>query len=105
MEGGYQFLDCIIAPDACSQMNRCVENIEHLNCIDKEGFFVSYCDAPMKSDDAALRHYVRQMQTHVLTPLQEKFGIDIRRTKMLLQSFRLNAKRNIPQLQVRKKTI
>ena len=31
----------------------------------------------MKSDDTALRHYVRQMKTHVLTPLQEKFGIDI----------------------------
>ncbi len=77
VEGGYQFLDCVIAPDACSQMNRCVENIEHLKCVDKEGFFVSYCDAPMKSDDTALRHYVRQMQAHVLAPLQEKFGVDI----------------------------
>lgn len=76
VEGGYQFLDCIIAPDACSQMNRCVENIEHLNCIEKEPFFVSYCDAPMKSDDTALRHYVRQMKTHVLTPLREKLGVD-----------------------------
>ena len=27
IEGGYNFLDCIIAPDACAQMNRCVENI------------------------------------------------------------------------------
>lgn len=77
VEGGYQFLDGIIAPDACAQMNRCVENIEHLNCIEKEGFFVSYCDVPMKSDDAALRHYVRQMKIHVLTPLQEKLGVDI----------------------------
>lgn len=76
VEGGYQFLDCIIAPDACSQMNRCVENIEHLNCIEKEPFFVSYCDAPMKSDDTALRHYVRQMETHVLAPLREKLGVD-----------------------------
>lgn len=80
VEGGYQFLDCIIAPDACSQMNRCVENIEHLGCIDKKdkkGFFVSYCDAPMKSDDTALRHYVRQMQAHVLAPLNNKLGVDI----------------------------
>lgn len=75
VEGGYQFLDCIIAPDACSQMNRCVENIEHLNCI--EDAFVSYFDAPMKSDDTALRHYVRQMQAHVLKPLHEKLGVDI----------------------------
>lgn len=77
VEGGYNFLDCIIAPDACAQMNRCVENIEHLNCIEKEGFFVSYCDAPMKSDDTALRHYVRQMQAHVLMPLHERLGVDI----------------------------
>lgn len=42
-----------------------------------ENFFVSYFDAPMKSDDAALRHYVRQMRTHVLAPLQERFDIDI----------------------------
>ena len=75
VEGGYQFLDCIIAPDAFSQMNRCVENIEHLNCI--EDAFVSYFDAPMKSDDTALRHYVRQMQAHVLKPLHEKLGVDI----------------------------
>lgn len=56
-------------------MNRCVENIEHLNCI--EDAFVSYFDAPMKSDDTALRHYVRQMQAHVLKPLHEKLGVDI----------------------------
>lgn len=77
VEGGYNFLDCVIAPDACAQMNRCVENIEHLDCIEKEGFFVSYCDVPMKSDDAALRHYVRQMRTHVLEPLHERLGVDI----------------------------
>ena len=77
VEGGYQFLDGMIAPDACAQMNRCVENIEHLNCIEKQGFFVSYCDAPMKSDEAALRHYVRQMKTHVLLPLHKKLNIDI----------------------------
>lgn len=75
VEGGYQFLDGIIAPDACAQMNRCVENMEHLNCI--ENSFVSYFDAPMKSDDTALRHYVRQTQEHVLKPLHEKLGVDI----------------------------
>ena len=33
-EGGYDFLDCLIAPDACAQMNRCVENID--KCRKKE---------------------------------------------------------------------
>lgn len=77
VEGGYNFLDCIIAPDACAQMNRCVENIEQLNCIEKKNFFVSYCDVPMKADDSALKHYVTQMQAHVLAPLQKKLNVDI----------------------------
>lgn len=77
MEGGFEFLDCIIAPDACAQMNRCVENIERQKLCTKEKFFVSYADVPMKSDDTALEHYVRQMREHVLTPLWENYGIDI----------------------------
>jgi benzoyl-CoA reductase/2-hydroxyglutaryl-CoA dehydratase subunit BcrC/BadD/HgdB len=77
MEGGYEFLDCIIAPDACAQMNRCVENIEHQNLCSKEKFFVSYSDVPMKSDETALKHYVNQMRLHVLEPLEKNYGIDI----------------------------
>lgn len=38
IEGGYNFLDCIIAPDACAQMNRCVENIERQKLCTKESF-------------------------------------------------------------------
>ena len=30
IEGGYQFLDCLIAPDACAMINRAVENMELL---------------------------------------------------------------------------
>lgn len=77
IEGGFNFLDCILAPDACAQMNRCVENIEHLKTNPKDTFFVSYADVPMKSDETALKHYVKQMRIRVLEPLQEHFGIDI----------------------------
>lgn len=76
LEGGYRFLDCIVAPDACAQMNRCVENVEHLGLGDKETFFVTYADVPMKSTGSALKHYVKQMQVHVLEPLRERFGLD-----------------------------
>lgn len=76
IEGGYQFLDCILAPDACAQMNRCVENIEHLQLCGKDGFFVTYADVPMKSDGTALRHYVRQMRQYILEPLAQHFHID-----------------------------
>ena len=76
LEGGFDFLDGIIAPEACAMMNRCVENIEHLNCCSKPHFFASYVDVPMKSDDITLAHYVLQMKEHVLKPLSEKLGID-----------------------------
>ncbi len=76
IEGGYQFLDCILAPDACAQMNRCVENVEHLRLCGKDGFFVTYADVPMKSDETALRHYVRQMRQYILEPLTQRFHID-----------------------------
>lgn len=77
MEGGFQFLDCIIAPDACAQMNRCVENIEHQKLCPKEKFFITYSDVPMKSDDTALAHYVKQMRIRVLEPLSKNYGIDV----------------------------
>ncbi len=77
IEGGYGFLDCIIAPDACAQMNRCVENIDKLGLGGQEHFFVTYSDVPMKSDETALRHYVRQMRQYVLEPLRDRLGIDV----------------------------
>ena len=77
IEGGFGFLDCIMAPDTCAQMNRAVENMEHLNLFGKEKFFISYADVPMKDDDSALRHYVKQMRIRVLEPLQDTYGINI----------------------------
>jgi benzoyl-CoA reductase/2-hydroxyglutaryl-CoA dehydratase subunit BcrC/BadD/HgdB len=77
IEGGYKFLDCIMAPDACAQMNRCVENIDLQKLCDKDRFFITYSDVPMKSDETALRHYVRQMRLRVLEPLHEVYGIDV----------------------------
>lgn len=77
VEGGYNFLDCIIAPDACAAMNRCVENVELLKTCEKEKFFVTYSDVPMKSDETALKHYVRQMRLRVLEPLHDVYGIDV----------------------------
>lgn len=76
IEGGYGFLDAILAPDACAQMNRCVENIEHNQLCEKEGFFISYADVPMKCDETALKHYVKQMRLHILEPLKEHYGVD-----------------------------
>lgn len=79
VEGGYNFADCIFTPDGCTMMNRCVENMELLKTLgkDKENFFYSYMEIPMKADDNGLNLYVVQCRNHILTPLKEHYGIDI----------------------------
>lgn len=77
MEGGYQFTDCLITPDGCSMLNRCVENMELLKTVDKKDYFYEYMEIPMKADDNGLNLYTLQCRNHILKPLQEKFGIDI----------------------------
>lgn len=77
IEGGYQFADCIITPDGCTMMNRCVENMELLKTMDKEKFFYEYMEIPMKADNNGLNLYVLQCKNHILKPLAENFGIDI----------------------------
>ena len=79
IEGGYNFADCIITPDGCSMMNRCVENMEMLHTLgkDKPNFFYEYMEIPMKSDDNGLNLYTLQCTNHILKPLNEKYGIDI----------------------------
>lgn len=82
IEGGYNFLDAIAGVDACAMMNRTMENIEVLNLIDKEGFFVSHIDVPYKSNEDAVKHYVQQIQLKVLNKLEENLGVDISEDSM-----------------------
>ena len=79
IEGGYNFSDCLIAPDGCSMINRCAENMELLHTMEKgkEHFFYEHMEIPMKADDNGLNLYVLQCKNHILTPLKENFGIDI----------------------------
>ncbi len=77
IEGGFKFADCIITPDGCTMMNRCVENIELLKTMDKEKFFYEYMEIPMKCDDNGLNLYTLQCTNHILKPLAENFGIDV----------------------------
>ena len=76
IEGGYQFLDCMIAPDGCTMINRCVENMELLKTMGGENFFFRYLEVPMKADENALNMYVKQCREKVLDALSENFGID-----------------------------
>ena len=49
VEGGYSFADCIVTPDGCSMMNRCVENMELLKALGagNDKFFYEYMEIPM----------------------------------------------------------
>jgi len=53
--------------------------MELLNAVaaDKEKFFYEYMEIPMKSDDNGLNLYVLQCRNHILTPLHERYGIDV----------------------------
>ena len=79
VEGGFNFADCMIAPDGCTMMNRCVENMELLKTMggDNEKFFWQYMEIPLKCDENNLELYKLQCINHILRPLHEAYGIDV----------------------------
>lgn len=77
LEGGYQFLDCLIAPDGCTMINRCVENMELLKTMPAEDFFFRYLEVPMKADENGLALYVSECRKKVLDALHENFNVDV----------------------------
>ena len=79
IEGGFNFADCMVAPDGCSMINRAAENMELLHTMDKdkENFFYENMEIPMKADDNGLNLYVLQCKNHILSPLRDHFGIDV----------------------------
>ena len=76
VEGGYEFLDAMIAPDACSMMNRAMEHFEILKVNSKPHFFVTHTDMPYKITDYTIDGYVKQMRLRVLDKLTEEYGVD-----------------------------
>ena len=79
IEGGFNFTDCLIAPDGCTMINRCVENMELLKTMGKgkPNFFQQYMEIPLKDDENGVELLELQCKNHILDPLHEKYGIDI----------------------------
>ena len=78
VEGGYNFTDCLIAPDGCTMMNRCAENMELLHTMEgNEKFFYEHMEIPFKADENGVELLVLQCKNHILTPLRETYGIDV----------------------------
>ena len=84
VEGGFNFADCVIAPDGCTMMNRCVENMELLKTMGEgnQNFFHQYMEIPLKADENGVNLCKVQCTNHILRPLQEKYGIDISEEKI-----------------------
>lgn len=76
IEGGYNFLDALLASETCSEMNRSLEHFEMLDLIPNERFFVTFIDAPFKVEDHTVKHYVKQLRLKVLDKLNEVYGVD-----------------------------
>lgn len=79
VEGGFNFADCVIAPDGCTMINRCVENMELLRTMGKgkESFFHQYMEIPLKADENGVNLLVLQCKNHILKPLHDAYGIDV----------------------------
>ncbi len=79
IEGGFNFADCVITPDGCTMMNRAVENMELLRTMGKDNpnFFHEYMEIAFKNTESDVQLAVLQCNNHVLTPLKEKYGIDV----------------------------
>lgn len=79
IEGGFNFADCLIAPDGCTMINRCTENMELLKTMGKgkERFFYEYMEIPLKADENNVNLLKLQCRNHILKPLNENYGIDI----------------------------
>lgn len=76
IEGGYNFLNALLASETCSEMNRSLEHFEMLNLIPNDQFFVTFIDAPFKIEDHTVKHYVKQLRLKVLDKLTEVYGVD-----------------------------
>lgn len=79
IEGGFNFADCVIAPDGCTMINRCAENMELLNAIENgnDRFFYEHMEIPFKADENGVELMILQCKNHILTPLNKNYGIDI----------------------------
>lgn len=77
IEGGYNFLSCLMGSETCSEMNRALEHFEILKLVPNDKFFVTIIDAPFKITEHGLKHYVNQIRAKVLDRLHEVYGVDV----------------------------
>ncbi|MBO7690897.1 MAG: 2-hydroxyacyl-CoA dehydratase [Clostridia bacterium] len=75
IEGSYNYLSALFGAEACSAMERMEEHFETIKPVKHDPFVTSIIDAPLKSDQAALNYYKKELQDKVLANLKV-LGID-----------------------------
>ncbi len=76
IEGGYNFLNGILASETCSEMNRSLEHFELLDLVPNDKFFITFLDSPFKIADHTVKHYVKQARIHILDKMSQVYGVD-----------------------------
>lgn len=76
IEGGYNFLNAVLASETCSEMNRSLEHFELLELVPNDKFFLTFLDAPFKVEEHTLKHYVKQVRLKILDMMTSVYGVD-----------------------------
>ena len=76
IEGGYNFLNAVLASETCSEINRTLEHFELLDLVPNEKFFLTFLDAPFKIEPHTIKHYVKQTRLKILDMLTSVYGVD-----------------------------
>lgn len=76
IEGGYNFLDALLASETCSEMNRTAEHFELLDLIPNDAFFITFLDVPFKIEEHTIKHYTKQVRQKILDMLTSVYGVD-----------------------------
>lgn len=76
IEGGYNFLNGVLASETCSEMNRSLEHFELLDLVPNDKFFITFLDAPFKIEEHTLKHYVKQTRLKILDMMNSVYGVD-----------------------------
>lgn len=76
IEGGYNFLNALLASETCSEMNRTAEHFELLNLIPNDKFFITFLDVPFKIEEHTIKHYTKQVRLKILDMLTSVYGVD-----------------------------
>lgn len=79
IEGGYDYLDALFSSETCQMMHRGHEHFEILGLVKKVNpkFFMSMMDVPFNDSLVAIDHYEQQLETKILAPLYDTYGVDV----------------------------